>query len=91
MLTSEVKIHLGVSTNEGQGSYKHMEPWVHFPELEKALVLWLDNMKNSGVAITGEAIKVQVRAFADGLGITEEQIKLSSGWLIRFKDQRNLK
>ena len=91
MLKQEAQIRAGVKANEAMVAFKHTDPKVRFPKVEEVLEIWLDEVKDSGLVITGEAIKIKAQEFAQGLGIDENKIKFSNGWLSRFKDRQNLK
>jgi hypothetical protein len=63
-----------------------------FPEMEAALVYWINDGLSRGVAVSGELIKLQARVISDLLGIpAENQLKFSNGWVERFKSRHQLR
>ena len=62
------------------------------PEVTEMLELWVSQAMTNDLLITGEAIRQKWRTFATLAGIPEDDhLKLSEGWLSRFKDRTNLK
>lgn len=63
-----------------------------YPEVDEMMYLWVSKAMGDGILITGEVLRQKWRAFADLVGIPEEdQLKLSNGWLESFKRRNGLK
>lgn len=63
---------------------------VHYPELEKALALWVESREAKGQTIKGPTILLQAECFRAKLNIPEEMLSLSIGWLNGFKERHGL-
>ena len=63
------------------------------PEFEKAMSIWVDQLEeNEFNGLTGEVIRQVAIKFYDKLGVPEdERLKLSDGWLEKFKARQALK
>jgi hypothetical protein len=62
------------------------------PDVTEMLELWVTQMMSNGILVTGEVIRQKWRSFANLAGVPDvERLKLSEGWLSRFKDRTNLK
>lgn len=56
------------------------------------LELWVSKAMTDGILLTGEVLRQKWRSFANLAGVPEdEHLKLSEGWLSRFKGRTNLK
>ena len=54
--------------------------------------LWVSKAMNDDILLTGEVLRQKWVAFANLVGIPEdERLKLSDGWLTRFKERNGLK
>ena len=53
---------------------------------------WISVTMGDGILLTGEVLHQKWNAFAELAGIPEdERLKLSNGWLVRFKASYDLK
>lgn len=56
------------------------------------MYLWVSKAMGDGILLTGDVLRQKWHAFADLVGIPEdEKLKLSNGWLGRFKERNGLK
>ena len=54
--------------------------------------LWVSKAMDENLLLTGEVLRQKWTAFANLVGIPEdERLKLSDGWLTRFKERNGLK
>lgn len=62
------------------------------PEVSKMMYLWVSKAMGDRIVLTGEILRQKWNTFADMVGIPEDdRLKLSNGWLGRFKDRNGLK
>lgn len=62
------------------------------PEVSEMMYLWVSKAMGDGILLTGEVLRQKWNAFADLSGIPQdERLKLSNGWLGRFKERNGLK
>ena len=62
------------------------------PEVSEMMYLWVSKAMGDGILVTGEVLRQKWNAFADLVGIPQEdRLKLSNGWLARFKERNGLK
>ncbi len=62
------------------------------PEVSEMMYLWVSKAMGDGILVTGEVLRQKWNAFADLVGILQEdRLKLSNGWLARFKERNGLK
>jgi len=62
------------------------------PQVSEMMDLWVSKAMNDKILLTGEVLRQKWNAFATLVGIPEdERLKLSDGWLTRFKDRMGLK
>jgi len=62
------------------------------PEVSEMMYLWVSKAMGDGILLTGEILRQKWNKFADLAGIpTDDRIKLSNGWLTRFKERNGLK
>ena len=62
------------------------------PEVSEMMYLWVLKAMGDGILVTGEVLHQKWNAFADLVGIPQEdRLKLSNGWLARFKERNGLK
>ena len=59
---------------------------VHYPEIEAALKLWVEGQEARLKPITGPLIKTKGERLRTAMGLTENAIKFSNGWLEEFKN-----
>lgn len=62
-----------------------------FPDLENALVKWMNQARNSNVPVGGQILREKAKFFATRLGISNEDFRCSDGWFDRFKKRNNIK
>jgi hypothetical protein len=61
-------------------------------EVEEMMDLWVSKAMEKKILLTGEVLRVKWKAFAELVGIPEdERLNLSEGWLGRFKARHGLK
>ena len=63
---------------------------VHYPEIEAALKLWVKGQEARLEPITGPLIKTKAERLCTAMGLAENAIKFSNGWLEEFKNQHNI-
>lgn len=63
----------------------------HFPDLEAALVRWIDRANNKEVSVTGFMIQEKAAKIARDLGISSDALKFSTGWLCRFQKRHSVR
>ena len=56
LLNQEDKICASVANNLALHAYKHVDPKLKFPELDKALAIWVDWAIDSGLTVNGPTI-----------------------------------
>ncbi|KIM95037.1 hypothetical protein OIDMADRAFT_60194 [Oidiodendron maius Zn] len=62
-----------------------------FPDIEKALSVWVKNNHKKGLALTDAAITEQAQRFATGVNHNEGLLKLTSAsWLEKFKQKNGI-
>ena len=62
------------------------------PEVSEMMYLWVSKAMGDSILLTGEILRQKWNAFADLVGVAEdERLKLSNGWLGRFKERNGLK
>jgi Tc5 transposase DNA-binding domain len=62
------------------------------PGVSEMMELWVSKAMGDGILITGEVLRQKWNAFADLVGVHEEdRLKLSNGWLGSFKERNGLK
>lgn len=70
---------------------KRMRQTQH-PEITEMLDLWVSQAMKNEIIVTGEVLRQKWRAFATIAGIPEDDhLKLSNGWLMKFKARNGLK
>jgi len=61
------------------------------PDVSEMMDLWVSKAMNDRVLLTGEVLRQKWNTFADLVGIPgDERLKLSDGWLTRFKERHGL-
>jgi hypothetical protein len=63
---------------------------VKFPELDRAMNLWVENVTANGIILTDLLIKEKAKFFANALNIQENECVFSNGWLYKFKKRNNI-
>lgn len=62
------------------------------PEVTEMLDLWVSKAMSEGLLLTGEVIRQKWTQFANLVGVPEdERLKLSEGWLSRYKERSGLR
>jgi hypothetical protein len=65
-----------------------------YPDMEEALVAWIEKMRAEGITVSGRAIKLQGQKLLDDMyhpGIEGDHVfQFSNGWLNRFIKRHNL-
>lgn len=62
------------------------------PAVSEMLDLWVSKAMADGILLTGEVLRQKWNTFADLAGVlVDERLKLSNGWLMRFKERNGLK
>lgn len=62
------------------------------PDVNEMLELWVSKAMSDGLILTGDILRKKWEDFADLAGIpTDERLRLSQGWLTRFKARNGLK
>jgi Tc5 transposase DNA-binding domain len=70
---------------------KHVQQTEH-PDISEMMYLWVSKAMGDGIQLTGEVLCQKWLAFVDLVGVPEdERLKLSNGWLGRFKKRNGLK
>ena len=86
-LKDEVKWHT-LQEETGQGGDKSAKRvcQTEHPEVDEMMYLWVLKAMGDGILLTGEVLRQKWHAFADLVGIPEDnQLKLSNRWLESFK------
>jgi hypothetical protein len=63
---------------------------VQFPELDKALQIWISQAVATGLPLTDMILQQKGLELAQRLNIREDQIKFTNGWIWRFKQRNGL-
>ena len=64
---------------------------VHHPELETALANWVLQMEHRKLCLSQSIIQEKARNLAKQMGLPEDALKFSSGWLYGFCSRNNFK
>ncbi|CAH1769692.1 4831_t:CDS:2, partial [Entrophospora sp. SA101] len=80
---------LDVSSTSHHNTFHHRK--VRFPELEKAMNIWIGQVSASGLIITDNLVAEKAKNFGEKLGIEKTELTFSNGWLRGFKQRNNLK
>jgi hypothetical protein len=79
-------------TNKGVDRTAKRVRQTEHPEVSEMMDLWVSKAMSDGILLTGEVLRQKWNAFTDLVGIPEdERLKLSNGWLSRFKERNGLK
>jgi len=63
---------------------------VHYPEIEGVLKLWVGRQEARLEPITGPLIKTKAERLHTAIGLADDAIKFSNGWLEEFKNQHGI-
>jgi len=72
-----------------QTSHTFRQRPVHFPELDKALQIWISQAMAAGLPLTDMILQQKGLEFGKMLNI-EDQLKCANGWVYRFKQRNGL-
>ena len=62
------------------------------PQVEEMMELWVSKAMHDKIHLTGEVIRQKWMKFAEAAGIPpEDRLKLSEGWLTKFKKRNGLR
>uniref|UniRef100_A0AAV1T968 HTH CENPB-type domain-containing protein n=1 Tax=Peronospora matthiolae TaxID=2874970 RepID=A0AAV1T968_9STRA len=64
---------------------------VQHPAVEEAVAFWVLQCQHRGVALTGDLIRAKAQTFAGSMGVSEENISFSHGWLHKFQQRHKLR
>lgn len=64
---------------------------VQHPAVEEAVAFWVLQCQHRGVALTGDLIRAKAQTFAGSMGVSEENIRFSNGWLHKFQQRHKLR
>lgn len=62
-----------------------------FPEIEDALIQWLEECSDRKVILSDSAIRTKAKETARMLHISDEKFKASSGWVENFKSRHGIR
>ncbi|CAG8804222.1 1741_t:CDS:2, partial [Gigaspora rosea] len=69
--------------------YKNRGP--KYPLIEKAMNIWVSQVSAAGLVLTDELVKTKGREFGRLLGISEDELKFSNGWITNYKKRNSLR
>ncbi|GES94707.1 tigger transposable element-derived protein 6-like [Rhizophagus clarus] len=78
-----------VSTSASKKTFRHRE--VKYPQVEKALGLWVENANANNLPVSEIMIKEKAFYFAQEFNIPRENILFSNGWIEKFKRRNNIR
>ncbi|GES83583.1 tigger transposable element-derived protein 6-like [Rhizophagus clarus] len=78
-----------VSTSASKKTFRHRE--VKYPQVEKALGLWIENANANNIPVSEMMIKEKAFYFANEFNIPREHILFSNGWIEKFKRRNNIR
>uniref|UniRef100_A0AAV1UP45 HTH CENPB-type domain-containing protein n=1 Tax=Peronospora matthiolae TaxID=2874970 RepID=A0AAV1UP45_9STRA len=64
---------------------------VQHPAVEEAVAFWVLQCQHRGVALTGHLIRAKAQTFSGSMGVSEENISFSHGWLHKFQQRHKLR
>uniref|UniRef100_A0AAV1TDU0 HTH CENPB-type domain-containing protein n=1 Tax=Peronospora matthiolae TaxID=2874970 RepID=A0AAV1TDU0_9STRA len=64
---------------------------VQHPAVDEAVAFWVLQCQHRGVALTGDLIRAKAQTFAGSMGVSEENISFSHGWLHKFQQRHKLR
>ncbi|GES86601.1 tigger transposable element-derived protein 6-like [Rhizophagus clarus] len=88
ILGKKSKWHALVSTSASKKTFRHRE--VKYPQVEKALGLWVENANANNLPVSEMMIKEKAFYFAQEFSIPREDILFSNGWIEKFKKRNNI-
>ena len=56
-----------------------------------AMNLWVSQVSAAGLILTDELVKLKGRDFGQHLGIPDDNVKFSNGWITNFKKRNSLR
>jgi Tc5 transposase-like DNA-binding protein/CENP-B-like protein len=74
---------------DSEAANKQRERLVHFPQIEKALSLWITNALAAELIINTDILREKAKFFAQQFEINN--FIASNGWIDKFKQRHNLK
>ena len=74
-----------VILSNSQISHKFCHIPTHFPELDKAMQIWISKAVAAGLPLTDLILQQKGIELARMLNIEEDQLKFTNGWVWRFK------
>ena len=78
------------SRNEAQAAKRARQ--TQHPDITEMMDIWVSRALSDNVLLTGEVLRQKWTHFADLKGIPEDdRLKLSNGWLARYKVRKELK
>ena len=81
---------MSITDNEANiAVFRHKK--VKFSLLDKAMQLWVEQVIGSKIFLTEEIIKEKAKFFAQALGLQDNMLKFSNGWVHKFKKRNNLR
>ncbi|CAJ0633001.1 13472_t:CDS:2 [Entrophospora sp. SA101] len=80
---------INISSSTHYNIFRHKS--VKFPDLEKAMSFWISQVSAQGLVITDKVVAEKAKVFGERLGIDENDLVFSNGWLHGFKQRNNLK
>ncbi|CAG8442580.1 3732_t:CDS:2, partial [Gigaspora rosea] len=61
-----------------------------YPLLKTAMTIWVNQASSAGMVLSDELVKLKDREFGNHLGIPENELKFSNGWVSNFKKRNFL-
>ena len=80
---------LQVQCDVHEGKIKRVKD-VKFPQIEKALLVWYGQVKAMRGIVNDRMLSQKALEFRDAFGISEKDLKLSHGWLDKFKARHGI-
>ncbi|GBC02620.1 hypothetical protein RclHR1_04710008 [Rhizophagus clarus] len=77
-----------VLTSASKKTFRHRE--VKYPQVEKALGLWVENANANNLPVSEMMIKEKAFYFAQEFSIPRKDILFSNGWIEKFKKRNNI-
>ncbi|CAJ0638493.1 16325_t:CDS:2, partial [Entrophospora sp. SA101] len=88
-ILSDKEKWINISSSTHYNIFHHKS--VKFPDLEKAMSFWISQVSAQGLVIIDKVVAEKVKVLGERLGIDENDLVFSNGWLCRFKQRNNLK
>ena len=86
--TNEDQIWRKVMEAGGAATQRSQE--VRYPEIEAALKLWVEGQEARLEPITGPLIRTKAERLHTAIGLADNAIKFSNGWLEEFKNRHGI-